>query len=141
MASYGLYPPALQAAIKARNPELIGHMRHFDEIVSHGKNRHVVRGFMADRGLDGVVKGKYYQAVDGGCWGLGEMQVVRLALDFRAGGKEEEDGATGTSGGGGEGMRTDWVVGASPPGFHLPEWERKMNPAFEPIVAVDAVQG
>ncbi|KIV82925.1 hypothetical protein PV11_04990 [Exophiala sideris] len=128
MQSFGQYTEAQQAAVKARNKDLIGHMRHYDEIVSHGKNRHVVRGFIADRAYEDAIKPEYYQTMDGSMWGLGDIEVVNLALRFQGDGHEEEA------------MRTDWVVGACPPGYHLPEWERKLNQDFEPIKPVDVVQ-
>lgn len=123
MQSYGVYTPEQQETLKRRNPDLIGHMRHYDEIVSHGRNRHVVRGFIADRGFDHAIKKRFFQTVPGDSWGLGDLDVVGLALSFQP----EADKAD-------KGMRTDWAVGPCPPGYHLAEWERKENKNFEPIV-------
>ncbi|OAP56478.1 hypothetical protein AYL99_09657 [Fonsecaea erecta] len=65
MQSYGKYTEEQQAALKARNRDLIGKIRHYDEIVSHGRNQNVIRGFIADRGFDKAIKHEYYQKVDG----------------------------------------------------------------------------
>lgn len=154
MQSYGKYTDEQQASLKARNKSLIGHMRHYDEIVSHGKNRHVVRGFIADRAFEAAIKPEYYQTLDGSMWGLGPIDVIRLALRFRAPGdghgkdqnqnqtqdQTQDQGQGQHQGHDSQPMRTDWVVGACPPGYHLPEWERKANKDFEPIEPVDVVQ-
>jgi hypothetical protein len=124
MQSYGKYTEEQQAALKARNKGLVGRLRHYDEIVSHGKNQNVVRGFIADRGFDKAVKEEYYQTVDGSVWGLGDLDIVKTALRFQTCGNPATSG---------EAMRTDWSVGACPPGYHLPEWERKGNKDFIPI--------
>ncbi|KIW90066.1 uncharacterized protein Z519_09497 [Cladophialophora bantiana CBS 173.52] len=133
MQSYGTYTSAQQESLKARNKELVGHMRHYDEIVSHGRNRHVVRGFIADRGFEGAIKKQFFQTVAGDTWGLNDLEVVSLALKFKDSPDREE---------GKEGMRTDWDVGPCPPGYHLPEWVRKENDAFVPITVCERkVQG
>ncbi|OAL35053.1 hypothetical protein AYO20_05768 [Fonsecaea nubica] len=123
MQSYGKYTEEQQTALKARNKDLIGKIRHYDEIVSHGKNQNVIRGFIADRTFDKALKKDYYQRVDGSMWGLGDLDLVKLALEFQP--------SEGT--GGSEAMRTDWLVGPCPPGYHQPQWERKENKDFEPI--------
>lgn len=120
MQSYGTYTEEQQKVLKERNKELIGHMRHYDEIVSHGKNKHVVRGFIADRGFEKAIKQKFYQTVDGRPWGLSDVELVKSALVFQG---DDQNSA----------MRTDWVVGPCPPGYHKPDWERKPNASFEPI--------
>lgn len=114
MLSYGEYTPEQIAALKKRNPELIGHMRHYDEIVSHGMNRHVVRGFIADRGFENAIKKEYYEKIDGSPWGWGPIEICSLAIRFSK-------------------TKTSFPLGASPPGYHLPQWtaERDMN--FEPL--------
>ena len=122
MQSYGTYTEEQQVVLKARNKDLVGHMRHYDEIVSHGKNRHVCSGFIAGRDYDKAIRKEYYQKIDGSMWGLGDIEVVKLALNFKSEGDEEA-------------LRTDWVVGAAPPGYHLPQWEREVNVDFEPIQA------
>jgi hypothetical protein len=115
MLSHGTYSEPQQAALKKRNLELVGHMRHYDEIVSHGVNRHCVRGFIADRGFEGAIKKEYYQQLDGAPWGWeGGIDVVRLGLKLGQ-------------------MRTDWRMGAFPPGFHQPGWEGEVNEEFEKL--------
>ncbi|OAL42855.1 CoA-transferase family III, partial [Pyrenochaeta sp. DS3sAY3a] len=123
MMSFGTYSEEQQARMKERNKDLVGHTRHYDEIVSHGKNRHVVRGFIADRGFEKAIKSKFYQTVDGSMWGLGNIDIVKSALVFS--GKKETTG-----------MRTDWTAGPCPPGYHEPEWERKQSSTFIPIQQV-----
>lgn len=127
LQSYGTYTEEQQEALKARNKDLVGHMRHYDEIVSHGKNRHVVRGFIADRGFENAMKKQYYQTMDGGMWGLGDIDLIKLALNFQG---DDQNAA----------IRTDWLVGPCPPGYHLPSWERKANEGFEPIKPVEVTQ-
>jgi hypothetical protein len=127
MLSYGTYTEEQQEVLKARNKDLVGHMRHYDEIVSHGKNRHVVRGFIADRGFDSAIKKEYYQTMDGSNWGLGNIDLIKPALNFES---DQENPA----------MRTDWVVAPCPPGYHLPDWERKVNEEFEPIGLAEVPQ-
>jgi len=56
-------------------------------------------------------------------WGLGDLELVKLALKFQPSGNAVTA----------EAMRTDWLVGPCPPGYHLPGWERKENENFEPI--------
>ncbi|KAL6228856.1 hypothetical protein BDW75DRAFT_250532 [Aspergillus navahoensis] len=130
MQSYGKYTEEQQIKLKARNKDLVGHVRHYDEIVSHGKKQHTIRGFIADRGFEKAFKKEYFQTTDGKVWGLGDLDVVTLALEFKA---EGTDGK-------GMGMRTDFIVGACPPGYHLPEWERKKNAEFQPILPAEDVQ-
>lgn len=131
MKSYGMYTQEQQEALKARHKDLIGHMRYYDEIVAHGKKRHIVKGFQADRSFDQAFRKKSYQSVDGNMWGgLGDIELVKLALEFTHG-----DAATDTPA-----MRTDWTVGPCPPGYHLPEWELKLNPDFVPIDTAEFVQ-
>ncbi|KIW37714.1 uncharacterized protein PV06_10345 [Exophiala oligosperma] len=127
MQSYGTYSEEQQASLKSRNKELVGHMRHYDEIVSHGKNRHVVRGFIADRNFESAIKTEYYQTMDGSMWGLGDVELIKLALDFKSEGQSSA-------------MRTDWVVAPCPPGYHLPGWERQLNPDFVPIKPTEVTQ-
>jgi hypothetical protein len=116
MLSYGTYTEEQQAKLKKRNPELIGHMRHFDEIVSHGVNRHCVRGYIADRPFEKAVKKEYYQEIDGSPWGWGAVQVPALAIRMSK-------------------MKTGFPLGASPPGWHLPSWKAERNPDFLPLPA------
>ncbi|OAL45653.1 CoA-transferase family III [Pyrenochaeta sp. DS3sAY3a] len=127
MQSYGNYSEEQQSRLKERNKELVGSIRHYDEIVSHGKNLHAVKGFVADRSFEKAIKPEYFQQIDGSSWGLGPIDVVRLALQFKGDG-------------GGKGMKSDWAVGAYPPGFHEAAWERKDNVDFEPIVPATFVQ-
>ena len=114
MLSYGGYNEEQLEALKKRNSELVGHMRHYDEIVSHGVNRHCVRGFIADRPFHKAIKKAYYQQIDGSPWGWGPVNVVNLALRM---------GKT----------KTDFPIGAAPPGYHLPKWTVETNPDFEPL--------
>lgn len=127
MQSYGNYTEEQQSRLKERNKELVGSIRHYDEIVSHGKNLHAVKGFIADRSFEKAIKPEYFQKIDGSSWALGPIDVVGLALQFK-----------GDSGS--KGMKSDWAVGAYPPGFHEAAWERKDNVNFEPIVPVTFVQ-
>jgi hypothetical protein len=65
---------------------------------------------------------------------LGDLDVVSLALKFKDASPPGEKVQ--------EGMRTDWDVGPCPPGYHLPEWTRRQNEAFVPIVVdEETVQG
>ncbi|KIW24044.1 uncharacterized protein PV07_09783 [Cladophialophora immunda] len=123
MQSYGKYTEEQQVPLKARNKDLVGRIRHYDEIVSHGRNENVIRGFIANRGFENAIKKEYYQKVDGSMWGLGDLDLVKLALEFQACGSPADS----------EAMRTDWHIGPCPPGYHLPKWERKENENFEPI--------
>jgi hypothetical protein len=123
MQSYGKYSEDQLAKLKARNKDLIGSVRHYDEIVSHGKKQFPIRAFIADRDFDKALKKEYFQTTDGSMWGLADLDMVTLALKFK------EEGNHGS----GEGMRTDFIVGACPPGYHLPEWERMENKDFQPI--------
>ncbi|KAI8937387.1 hypothetical protein NX059_006591 [Plenodomus lindquistii] len=127
MLSYGNYTEEQQSRLKERSKELVGSIRHYDEIVSHSKNLNAVRGFIADRSFEKAIKPEYFQQIDGSPWALGPLDVVRLALQFKGDG-------------GSKGMKSDWVVGAYPPGFHEPAWERKENADFEPIVPATFVQ-
>ncbi|KAH8816703.1 CoA-transferase family III domain-containing protein [Xylogone sp. PMI_703] len=114
MLSYGTYTADQIAALKKRNPELVGHMRHYDEIVSHGKNRHCVRGFIADRGFEKAIKKEYYEEIDGNPWGWGPLNVCNLAVRFSK-------------------TKTNFPIGACPPGYHLPQWTVERNTDFEPL--------
>jgi hypothetical protein len=127
MQSYGNYTEEQQAQLKARNKELVGSMRHYDEIVSVGKKLYAVKGFVADRSHEEAIRPEYFQQLDGSSWALGPIDVVGLALRFKGDG-------------GSKGMKTDWAVGAYPPGFHEASWEKKENVDFEPIVPATFVQ-
>jgi len=116
MLSYGTYTEDQQDALKKRNPELVGHMRHYDEIVSHGRNRHCVRGFIADRPFEKAIKPEYFQEIDGSPWGLGPVSVAKFALKLSK-------------------TETSFPIGAAPPGYHLPQWTLERNPSFEPVVS------
>jgi hypothetical protein len=115
LLSFGEYKEDQLVALKARNPELIGHMRHYDEIRSHGANRHCVRGYIADRPFERAIKDVYYQTIDGSPWGIkGDLNVINLGLRM-------------------SGTKTDFPLGAAPPGYHLPQWEAARNPDFVPL--------
>ncbi|TVY64744.1 Succinyl-CoA--L-malate CoA-transferase beta subunit [Fusarium oxysporum f. sp. cubense] len=116
MLSYGQYDDAQIEALKKRNPELVGHMRHYDGIVSHGRNRHCVRGFIADRTHDKALPKHYYQTLSGEGWGLPDIEVVRLPIVLSK-------------------TSTAFPIGAYPPGYHAPDWEATPNHAFKPIPA------
>ena len=122
MQAYGTYTEEQLQVLKSRNKDLIGHHRHHDEVTSHHRSKYVIRGFVADREPECVLKSRYYQTIDGVSWGLGKLDVVRSALKFN-----------GRRGEAGTGMRTDFPVGTRPPGYHLPQWRREVNPDFEPI--------
>ena len=68
-------------------------------------------------------------------WGLGDLEVVKLALRF----KSEKDGQGGDENAG-MGMRTDWTAGLLPSGYHLPQCERAKNAHFDPIEAAQVVK-
>ncbi|KAF2846857.1 CoA-transferase family III [Plenodomus tracheiphilus IPT5] len=123
MQSYGKYSEQQIKDLKVRNEGLVGHLRHYDEIVSHGKNQHAIRGFVADRKFEQVFREEYFQKTEGKMWGLSDIDVVAPALKYKA------VGSDGSS----KGMRTDFLVGACPPGYHLPSWERTENEHFQPI--------
>lgn len=123
MQSYGKYSTEQQESLKARNASLIGTVRHYDEIVSHGRKSTIVKGFVADRTFEQAFKKEYYQIVDGSAWGLEDLEIVNLAMRF----KNSDDSP---------GMRTDWTQEPCPPGYHLPKWEQQKNEEFEPIVPV-----
>ncbi len=89
-------------------------MRHYDEIVSHGVNRHCVRGFIADRGFEKAIKKEYYEELDGTPWGWGPIEVCSLAIRFGR-------------------MKTGFPIGANPPGWHLPQWTVERNCGFDPL--------
>ncbi|KAL3584684.1 hypothetical protein FPOAC2_14465 [Fusarium poae] len=115
MQKYGVYNDDQIEKLKKRNPELVGHMRHYDEIVSHGRNRHCVRGFIADRTFEEALPKSFYQTLSGKGWGLSDIEVVRLPLQLSK-------------------TKTDFPVGAFPPGYHLPKWVPEDNLNFEKIV-------
>lgn len=123
MQSYGKYTAQQQERLKIRNKDIVGQMRHYDEIVSHGKKQHAVKGFLADRQFEMAFKNEYFEKTDGQMWGLGDIDVVSLALKFKIPSAEND----------GEGMKTSFPVEACPPGYHLPDWERKRNKVFQPI--------
>lgn len=114
MVSYGKYTEDQLTKLKARNPELIGHMRHYDEIMSHQVNRHVVRGLIADRDVAGITRKDNYQTIDGSPWGLDCVDVVKPPFKLTK-------------------TPTSFPLGAYPPGYHLPQWVAVDNPHFEPI--------
>ena len=123
MIKAGKYSAKQQEAMKKRNIELVGHMRHFDEIVSHGKNRHCVRGYIADRPFDKAIRKEFYEAISGKPWGWSqEVEVVSLALRFSA-------------------TKTSFPYGAFPPGYHLPSWTPVANPGFVPLPVYNSSQG
>ncbi|KAJ4318832.1 hypothetical protein N0V84_006645 [Fusarium piperis] len=111
---YGEYDQDQIEKLKKRNPELVGHMRHYDEIVSHGRNRHCVRGFIADRPFEDALPKHYYQTLSGVGWGLPDIDVVRFPLSLSK-------------------TSTDFPVGAFPPGYHVPKWAAEENITFEKI--------
>jgi hypothetical protein len=112
---YGEYDEEQLASLKKRNADLVGHTRHYDEIVSHGRNRHCVRGYIADRSFQDALPDSYYQTMNGNAWGLEDLKVVHLALSMSE-------------------TRTDFPFGAFPPGHHLPKWSAEENPEFEKII-------
>lgn len=114
MMSFGKYSEEQIEKIKARNPELVGHMRHYDEIVSHGVNRHVVRGVIADRPFEKAIKKEYYETIDGSPWGWNDVEIVKLGFQLTK-------------------TPTNFSFGAHPPGYHLPAWKAEKNPDFEPL--------
>lgn len=120
MVSYGKYTEDQLTKLKARCPELIGHMRHYDEIVSHSANRHVVRGVIADRGFENAIQKKDFQTIDGKPWGWDDVEVVRAPFRFSK-------------------TATSFPLGAHPPGYHLPQWTVEKNPDFEPIPRYNVV--
>jgi hypothetical protein len=124
MQAYGMYDENQQDRLKARNKGIVGQIRHYHEIVSHGKKQHVIRGFLADRKSEEAFKKEYFQTTSGQAWGLDNIEVVSSALKYKA------EGANGRY----EGMRTDFLVEACPPGYHLAEWERKKNIEFQFVV-------
>ncbi|KAJ4231853.1 hypothetical protein NW757_013857 [Fusarium falciforme] len=113
MISYGEYSEEQKQAIKRRNP-VVGQMRHYDEIVAMGIKKFTSRGFVADRPFEKAIKKEYYQTIDGSPWGYNPVDVVNFALQMGS-------------------MRTDFPIGAAPPGYHLPQWTVQKNPSFEPI--------
>ncbi|KEF51213.1 uncharacterized protein A1O9_12716 [Exophiala aquamarina CBS 119918] len=121
MMSFGKYSEAQLEKLKARNPELIGHMRHYDEIVSHGVNRHVVRGFIADRPFEKAIKKENYEVISGEPWGWEDVEVVRLGFSLTK-------------------TNTKFPLGAHPPGYHLPQWKAAKNPDFEPLPSWKALK-
>ncbi|KAH7082313.1 CoA-transferase family III domain-containing protein [Paraphoma chrysanthemicola] len=125
MQSYGKYTGDQLERLKARNKDLVGRIRHYDEIVSSGKNQFTIRGYMADRLFEQAFKREYFQTINGTMWGLGDIDVVSLALKYKAENGDEK------------GMRTDFILGACPPGYHLPSWAVKENVEFQPIVPRD----
>lgn len=128
LLSYGKYSDEQQTQLKARNKGLVGSVRYYDEIVSHGKNLHAVKGFMADRPFENAVRPEYFQRIDGSVWGgLGDVHVVRLPVRFKG-----HDGKSG--------MRSDWAVGAYPPGYHKAAWKLEINSEFEPIMPAEFIQ-
>lgn len=124
MQSYGMYNAEQQEALKARNKDLVGKPRHYDEIVALSAKRLMVDGFIADRNFESAFKKEYYQTVAGNMWGFGDLKIVKFALKFSS------DGGKGD----GVGIRTDWTIGPCPPGYHLPQWTRQENDAFEHII-------
>jgi hypothetical protein len=127
MQSYGKYSKEQLKSLKARNKSLIGSVRHFDDIVSHGKKQFPIKGFIADRSFDKAFKPEYFQQIDGKDWGLGIVDVVTLPVQFK-----QRSGQPG--------MRSDWKIGAYPPGFHEAAWEVRENPEFQPIVSSEYIQ-
>ena len=119
MMSYDQYSEEQKNIIKRRN-KVVGQMRHYDEIVSMRLKRFTVQGFLTDRTLEEVFKQEYYQTIDGSPWKYPPVDVVRLALDITK-------------------TRTDFPIGAAPPGYHLAQWAVKQNPDFElhPLESVD----
>lgn len=117
MLKRGTYDPDQLEALKKRNPDYVGKVRHFDEIVSLSVKGGIINGFKADRAQEIAFKQKYYQQIDGSPFGLGPLEVVNLALRMSQ-------------------TRTDFSLGAAPPGYHLPSWSVKKNPDFEPIQPV-----
>lgn len=115
--SYGEYCEDQKLAIKRRNPEVVGHMRHFDEIVAMGIKKFTYRGFVADRPFDKAIKKEYYQTIDGSPWGYQPVDVVKFAIQMGN-------------------MGTDFPIGAAPPGYHLPQWTVQKNLSFVPVQAV-----
>ncbi|KAJ4184481.1 hypothetical protein NW759_017024 [Fusarium solani] len=118
MMSCGEYSEEQKQAIKKRNP-VVGQMRHYDEIVSMGINTFTIRGFLADRAFEKVFKKDYYQTIDGSPWGYPPVDVVRLALQMSD-------------------TKTDFPIGAAPPGYHLPQWTVEKNPDFEAIQPLES---
>lgn len=114
MMSYGEYSQEQKQALKKRNPDIVGHMRHYDEIVSMGIHKFTTRGFIADRSFEKALKKEYYQTIDGSPWGYKPVDIINLALRMSD-------------------TKTDFPIGSAPPGYHLPQWTVEKNPDFEPI--------
>lgn len=114
MVSYGKYTDEQISRIKARNPDLVGHMRHYDEIVSHSFHRHTARGFIADRGLSNAFRKADFQTIDGSAWGWDDVDIVTPPFKLTK-------------------TRMTFPIGGFPPGYHLPQWEPSQNADFEPI--------
>ncbi|KAK5047058.1 hypothetical protein LTR84_007000 [Exophiala bonariae] len=126
MQSYGKYSEQQQEKLKARKRDLVGKTRHYDEIVSHGVKQHAIKGFLSDRSFEKAFKKEYFQTVKGDMWGLNDLDVVSLALKFKNKGNDSDSPA----------MRTDFLFGTCPPGYHLPQWENTRNEDFEAIEPV-----
>lgn len=114
LRSYGQYTPQQLEALKRRNKNVIGKVRHYDEIVSLGVKRIAPLGFQADRDEAKAYPKSYYETVDGSPWGYNPLEVVSLALRMSK-------------------SRTDFKLGCAPPGYHLPQWTLQTNPDFKPI--------
>lgn len=115
MIKAGKYSTEQQEIMKKRNFELVGHMRNFDGIASHGKNRYCIRGHIADRPFEKAIRKEFYETVSGKPWGLDqEAEVVSLALRFSD-------------------TKTSFPHGAFPPGYHLPGWTTVANLDFDPL--------
>ncbi|KAK5309105.1 hypothetical protein LTR93_012259, partial [Exophiala xenobiotica] len=63
MQSYGTYNAEQQEALKGRNKDLVGKLRHYDEIVALSVKRHMVEGYIADRTFESAIRKEYYQTV------------------------------------------------------------------------------
>ena len=113
LLSYGNYTEAQQAALKKRNPDLVGHIRHYHDITAHSIKQHTIRSYIANRSAEKALKKEYYQQIDGSPWGWEGIDLEVINLAFRL-----------------SDQRTDFPIGAAPPGYHLPSWKVEKNPDF-----------
>lgn len=116
LRSFGKYSDEQQELLKRRNKDLMGKVRHFDEIVGLGVRRVAPIGFQADREEDRAYPRAYYEPIDGSPWGYNPLEVVSLAIRMST-------------------SRTDFSLGCAPPGYHLPQWNLQKNPHFDAIAS------
>lgn len=116
LLSYGGYNEGQLDRLRKRNSNTVGKIRHYDEILSQARMRYTNAAFVADR-TETCMKKEFFQTVDGSPWGLGPLELVATPLKMSR-------------------TRTDFRLGTSPPGYHLPQWTAVKNADFKPLPQV-----